>query len=530
MGMVTLYQNSLAQPRLTRLANGVRNLRGWKRCLAMFAAGLVAALALPPTGVWPVLGLAVPVLLFSLEGIEPRRWRTALAVGWAFGFGYFIVALHWIGFAFLVDAKTYLWMMPFAVAGLAGAMAVYWAGAALVVTAFGLRGLSLVAGFAASLAVAEWLRGRLFTGFPWAAPGLAVDGMGGLAQTASLIGMTGLTLLVVLWAGLPLAVFGPRRDKWLAAALALLGPLGWIWGELRLQPATAYVPGVRLRIVQPNIPQQQKWREDNARIIFDELKTLSSQPGLETVTHLIWPETAVPFLIDESAIANTELRPLLGGRTSLITGSIRRDIPDVLSAVHNSIIVFDGEARVTARYDKWRLVPGGEFLPFRWLLEPIGFRKVVTVPGSFTAGPGPVTLQVGTAPGFGALICYEAIFPQDLVSAVERPQWLVNVTNDGWFGHSTGPYQHLAQARLRTIEQGLPMARAANTGISAVIDPFGRFESILPLGEKGIVDSALPRALAPPLYTRFGDWCLLTSVFAAAALALVLKRPPSRQG
>ncbi len=495
-----------------------------------FVAGLAAALALPPTGVWPVLGLAVPVVLLVLEGIEPCQRRASLTVGWAFGFGYFLVALHWIGFAFLVDAKTYLWMMPFAVAGLAGTMALYWAGAALVVTALGLRGLSLVSGFAAWLAVAEWLRGRLFTGFPWAAPGLAVDGMGGLAQTASLIGMTGLTLMVVLWAGLPLALLGPRRDKWLAAVLALLLPLGWLWGEIRLQQAMDIVPGVKLRIVQPNIPQQQKWREDNARSIFDELKTQSSQSGLETVTHLIWPETAVPFLIDESEVARTELRPLLGGRTLLITGSIRRDSTDAESAIHNSIIVFDGEASVIARYDKWRLVPGGEFLPFRRLLEPLGFRKVVTVPGSFTAGAGPMTMAAGTAPGFGALICYEAIFPQDLVSAVDRPQWLVNVTNDGWFGHSTGPHQHLAQARLRTIEQGLPLARAANTGISAVIDPLGRFVSILPLGEKGIADSALPRALPPPPYARFGDWCLLVLVLSAAALAIVLKRPSARKG
>ncbi len=521
--MDDLYQKPPPRPRASRIADAFRNLRGWMRLLVALVSGLAAAFALPPIGAWPVWGLAVPALLLILEGIEPRRWRTALAVGWSFGFGYFLFAFHWIGFAFLVDAGTYLWMMPFAVAGLAAAMALYWAFATLLVFALGLRGISLVAIFAVSLAGAEWLRGTLFTGFPWAAPGLAVDGMGALAQTASLIGMTGLTLMVMLWAGLPLALIWSCREKWFAAALTILLPLGWMWGEVRLREPVVFAPGVRLRIVQPNIMQQQKWREDNARGIFDELKALSSRPGLETVTHLIWPETAVPFLIDESAIARTELRPLLGGRTSLITGSIRRESGVTDPAVHNSIIVFDGEARVIARYDKWRLVPGGEFLPFRWLLEPMGFRKVVTVPGSFAAGAGPATLKIGQAPGFGALICYEAIFPQHLVSEGDRPEWLVNVTNDGWFGQSTGPYQHLAQARLRTIEQGLPMARAANTGISAVLDAHGRAVSMLGLGEKGIIDSALPRALPPTLYARLGDWCLLTLMIALVTLAVALR-------
>jgi apolipoprotein N-acyltransferase len=517
---------------MIRIADTLRALRGRRRWFAMFAAGATAALALPPVGAWPVLALSFPVLLLALDSLEPRRWRTALGLGWTFGFGYFLVAFHWIGFAFLVDAATYLWMMPFAVGALAASMAVYWGLAALAAHATGWRGLPLVLGFSAFLAVAENLRGRLFTGFPWAAPGLAVDGMGAVAQTASLIGMTGFTMLIVMWAGLPVAL---RRQPVLVTGLLLLLPLAYGFGAWRLASAgDAMVAGVRLRIVQPDIAQDEKWREDNARAIFDRLVGLSVAPsaaaphGLADVTQVIWPESAVPFLIDESAVARQELLRMLGGRTALITGAIRRDPTasdgDGGPAVHNSVITFDGNAEVVGRYDKWRLVPGGEFLPFEWLLKPLGFRKVVTVPGSFQAGPGPVTQPVPGAPPAGMLICYEAIFPHDLVASDARPGWLVNVTNDGWFGASTGPYQHVAQARLRAIEQGLPLVRAANTGISIVIDSYGRTHGRLGLGERGVIDAPLPQAIDETTYARWGDVMLALLI----ALSLILAQLTSR--
>jgi apolipoprotein N-acyltransferase len=523
---------------MIRLAEKIRRLSGWKRFLAALAAGALAAFSMPPFGLWPVLAIAVPVMLLLLEGIAARNWRAALAAGWGFGFGYFAVSFHWIGFAFLVDAKTYLWMMPFAVGALAGSMAGYWGLAAVAVKLTPWSGPSLVFGYAATLAVAEFLRGRLFTGFPWAAPGLAADGMGALAQTASLTGMTGLSLLIVLWAGLPVIFLRrdwQRRDAAIAACVALLLPLGWTWGYIRLADAAAgEVAGVRLRIVQPNIAQDEKWREDNAREIFDKLVALTIRPsatyrrGIADISHVIWPESAVPFLIDESDAARAELRRVLNGKTVLIMGAIRRDPlrKDASGSplVYNSVLVFDGEANVVAHYDKWRLVPGGEFLPFEWLLEPLGFHKVVTVPGSFAAGPGPVTLPVPGAPEAGVLVCYEAIFPQDLVDSAKRPQWLLNVTNDGWFGNSTGPYQHLAQARMRAIEQGLPVLRAANTGISAIIDAHGRLGASLPLMSEDVIDSTLPVAVAPTLYARIGDLALLLLVVLATAAATVLNR------
>lgn len=508
---------------MIRIAEQIRALRGWRRFCLAFVAGAVMALGLPPLDLWPLAFVAVPVFLLLLDTETGHR---AFWLGWVFGFGYFIVALHWIGFAFFVDAATYLWMMPFAVGGLAAFMAVYWGLAAFAARLFRLQGFSLVTGFAALLSVAEWLRGHLFTGFPWAAPGLMADGMGGVAQSASVIGMTGLSLLIVLWAGLPLMP-GKRRAWVLLALLPVLWGLG-AW-RLSASPPTD-VPGIALRLVQPDIAQNEKWREDNARHIFDTLLALSAAPtpahpdGLASVTHVIWPESAVPFFIDESPVAKQELARLLNGHTVLITGSLRRDQsrkgPDGDEAVFNSIITFDGKGEVAARYDKWRLVPGGEFLPLQWLLEPLGFKKVVTLPGSFVPGPGPVTIAVPSAPAAAMLVCYEAIFPQGLIDALHRPSWIVNVTNDGWFGNSTGPWQHLAQARLRAIEQGLPVVRDANTGISAVIDAKGRIRKFLGLGQQGVIDAALPAADPATLYSRFGDFAFALMALLAFALSL----------
>ena len=462
--------------------------------------------------------------------MKEKQRLPSFFLGWCFGFGYFIVALHWIGFAFLVDAEAYLWMMPFAVGGLAAGMAVYWGLATFCVALSRRKGLPGALVFAVSLAAFEYLRGVLFTGFPWAAPGLASDGMGAVAQTASLWGMPALTLLIVLWAATwPFMFSGPRLHRVAALLIIATLPLCWAWGSYRLsQGAVANVDGVRIRIVQPNISQDSKWRDENARAIFDQLLEMSARaaPDGTSPTHIIWPETAVTFLIDESAAAQVELADLLGGTRTLVTGALRRDINTSGDGeddkVFNSILTFDGSGKVVARYDKWRLVPGGEFLPFEWALEPLGFRKVVTVPGSFAAGPGPVSLAVPGAPDAGFGVCYEAIFPDHFIDPQKRPGWLINVTNDGWFGNSTGPHQHLAQARLRTIEQGLPMVRAANTGISAVIDPYGRTLSSLPLNAEGVMDAGLPQSLPPTFFADYGELIFFTALLLLFAVSFIL--------
>ena len=517
---------------MIRLFQPLQSLPPLARGALAVAAGMLIAAGLPPLDGWPLAFLGFPLFLVLLDTATRKTWHSGFGLGWGFGLGYFTVAFHWIGYAFFVDADTYLWMMPFMLGILSGGMAIYWGLAGLLAERFGGIGLQLALTFSALIAVVEWLRGHLFTGFPWAAPGLLVDGMGGVAQAASVIGMTGLTLLVVLWASLPYVFLsGDRRGlKLSGAALLLLLAALWGWGEWRLRGAAdAMVPDVAIRIVQPNLPQQEKWREDNARQILDDLEQLSTLPtaerpnGIGDISLVVWPESAVPFLIDESPVARAELKPLLGGRTTLLTGAVRVDRkgegeePDA----HNSIIVFDGQAEVADRYDKWRLVPGGEFLPLAWMLEPLGFRKVVDTPGSFVPGSGPRTITLPGGLRAGLTICYEAIFPDRLVDEADRPQLIVNVTNDGWFGRSTGPWQHLAQARLRAIEQGLPVVRAANTGISAVIDPYGHTLRMLPLMEKGVVDSPLPVALSATPYARFGDsWLLILTGFAVSGAFL----------
>ena len=501
--------------------------------LVALVAGAVAALSMPPFDLWPALFIALPVLVWLAEG--DLGWRSSFVTGWLFGLGYFGVSFYWVGIAFLVDAATYLWMMPFMVGGLAGGMAIYWGLAVMLASRARLRGLANIILLTLCLATAEWLRGHLFTGFPWTAPGLATIGMGGVAQAAAIVGMPGLTLLLVLWSCLP-ALLGERpvrRQEAIAAILTIaLLPLMWVWGEWRLTQATqASIDGVRLRIVQPNIAQGSKWRAGNAAEIFDTLAGLSNigtaeaPEGIAHFTHVIWPESAVPVYLAENESALARIDDLVPDGTVLITGALRRDTSrldrDGRPEVYNSILAFDGSAAVVARYDKWRLVPGGEFLPFESLLAPLGFRKIVTVPGSFAAGSGPATLSLPGAPPAGMLVCYEAIFPDRLVDPEMRPQWLINVTNDGWFGDSTGPYEHLAQARMRAIEQGLPLVRAANTGISAVIDAHGRVVKELALGERGILDAALPVALPATFYSRYGDWALFALSMLLAGVLLV---------
>jgi apolipoprotein N-acyltransferase len=516
-------------PKLTEV---LAKARGWRRAGLVMIAGIVAALAMPPLDIWPLLFAAVPVALFALEGIERGFKLQSFLLGWCFGFGYFIVAFHWIGFAFLVDANDYLWMMPFAVGGLAAGMAVYWGLAFLSVTLSGLKRFPAALVFSASLALFEWLRGILFTGFPWAAPGLAGDGMGAVAQTASLWGMPGLTVLILLWSAVWPFVFdrhSPRRHRLTALAIIATLPLCWAWGSYRLQNGiVANVDGVRLRLVQPNISQDDKWREENESAIFAQLLEMSAHAPKDgkAVTHVIWPESAVPFLIAESESAKAALAELLGGSKTLLTGTLRREAgiagDGASDNIYNSILTFDGLGNVVAHYDKWRLVPGGEFLPFEWFLEPLGFRRVVTVPGSFAAGRGPLSLAIPGAPSVGFSICYEAIFPDHFVDQRKRPGWLLNVTNDGWFGNSTGPYQHLAQARLRTIEQGLPMVRAANTGISAVIDPYGRILESQPLGQEGVLDSGLPQNLPPTFFATYGQLLFFGALFLLCASGILL--------
>jgi apolipoprotein N-acyltransferase len=489
--------------------------------------GAFSALAMPPVDAWWVLFFTVPMALAGFENEKQSSNRRIFGLGWCFGLGYFVAALHWIAFAFFINLGD-IWMMPIAIGALASGMALFWASAILCGTALAKRGFPLFLALPLNMGLFEWIRGNILTGFPWAAFGQSADGMGGVEQLAAVMGMTGLTLFIWLWAAAPFALLSSIRKHQVTAALVLiLLPAAFVWGQLRLSNSpTLYVPNIMVRLVQPNISQSDKWREGNARAIFDQLKSLTSAPSStgQPITHIIWPESAVPFLIDESPDGKSELKATLKPNQILLTGAVRRQQPRDDADYFTSILTFNDQAEVIGSYDKWHLVPGGEFLPLAWLLEPLGLRKVVNLPGSFKGGKGPTSLEV---PGLGLVgmsVCYEAIFPGAIYDPLKRPNLLVNVTNDGWFGKSAGPYQHLAQLRLRSIESGLPVARAANTGISAIMDPLGREVFTSQLNTTGAFDVVLPKRLEPTLFELMGNGLFFLTLFLLFVLGQALKK------
>ena len=512
---------------------------GWKRAAIALIAGALSSLAMAPFNAWPVLFLTFPVMVWLIDGAGAGRMRglpAAAMAGWWFGLGYFVPGLYWIGYAFLVDASTFAWLLPFAILGLPAYLALFtafgFALARLIWTSDGSRVLAL----AASLTIAEWLRGHMLTGFPWNAFGYALTEPLALAQTASLIGLWGLTFLsVAIFASPAVLIDGPsrRRGRWIApaTALLLLAAMG-IYGavRLKLQPTTL-VANVKLRIMQPNLQQDVRFNYAAKAEVMQKYLALSDRAsgpqstGVRDASILIWPESAFPFFLTREADAMAQIAELLPKGTVLITGSVRA--PDVAPGVritraYNSIYVIDHDGSVLSVYDKLHLVPFGEFLPFQDWMEKLGFVQLTKVQGGFIPGVRRRAIELPNAPRVLPLICYEAVFPGDVASRDDRPGWIVNLTNDGWFGMSTGPYQHLQQARVRAIEEGLPLVRAANTGVSAVIDPLGRIVSRLGLGIEGVLDSGLPSAIPPTIYARTGN--IPAAMIVAVALIFVIRR------
>jgi apolipoprotein N-acyltransferase len=526
---------------IRRFAFFVVLANGFRRATIAFAAGALSVLGLSPFELWPLLFLTFPVMIWLIDGAASGRWGGVLrasVAGWWFGFGYFIAGIYWIGHAFLVDAKTFGWLLPIAVLGLPAYLALYTAFGFALARAIWTRGPTRILALALSLTLAEWLRGHLLTGFPWNAFGYTLTGPLVLAQSAALFGLWGLTFLAlaIFTAPATLADESPdTRRPWLPLALAAvtLAALA-AYGALRLASnAGDYVAGVRLRIMQPNLPQDEKFNY-NARqsvmaryLALSDRKTGPNSAGVSDATHLIWPESAFPFFLTREPDALAQIADLLPEGTVLITGAVRA--PEVRDGTkgpraYNSIYVIDHDGTILSIYDKVHLVPFGEYLPFQDLLERLGLMQLTKVPGGFLAGDRRRAQNVPRAPRFLPLVCYEIIFPGAAVPRGERPEWLLNLTNDAWFGTSTGPYQHLQQARVRAIEEGLPLVRAANNGISAVIDPLGRIVSSLPLNAQGVLDAPLPRAIGPPLYRRFGDSLAGALLLFAAAMVIRSRR------
>jgi apolipoprotein N-acyltransferase len=484
---------------------------GWSAAGAAFGLGAVMATGQAPLGFWwlTLLGLAALVrLVTQADDVRGAAW-----LGLFGGAGYFALALSWIIEPFLIDVAKYGWMAPFAVVFLSFGLALFWAFAGGVAGLLP-RGSARVLAFAGVLGAAELARGYVLTGFPWALIGhVWIDTP--LAQVVALIGPSGLTLLTVFAVAIPMAFRWPGL---VAGIVVLAAGLGF--GMMRLVEAEPAARDVTLRLVQPNADQRVKWDPDVARELFD--RQLSYTAVMPRPDLVIWPETAVPYLLEDSPQVAVAMATVAAG-SPVIAGVQRYDG----TQAWNSLVVIGDGGLITAGYDKHHLVPFGEYIPFGDLMyDWFGLQAFAARQGNgYVAGPGAQVIDLGGKLGrFVPLICYEAVFPQDLRGLPVRPDWILQITNDAWFGTLTGPYQHLAQARFRAIEQGLPLVRVANTGISAVIDARGRVVAELPRGVPTYLDTGLPGAMAATPYATLGETPVLVLLAGLGGWVLMLRR------
>ncbi len=489
----------------------INGMRGALRVLVYLGLGAISALGQAPWDLWPltIVALALTFALFRQTG----GWRQAVVLGGVVGTGYFMLALSWIIEPFLVDVARHGWMAPFALIGLSAFMATYWALAFGVARALGGGAVALVVCFA----VAAWLRGYLFTGFPWAQVGhIWIDTP--MLHWASVVGALGLCAItmaasIALWHLVSGQRAGGGGLMAVIAGLYLTGPV--------ITASTATEPTDRpiIRLIQPNAAQHEKWDPQKIPIFFN--RQLEYSAAGETRPDLIvWPETSVPVLLNhaESTLASISDA---AGDVPLVLGIQRLDGP----LFYNSAVFLGADGQVSAIYDKHHLVPFGEFVPFGEVMKRFGIAGMAARDGNgYSSGPGAQVIDLGAVGKALPLICYEGVFARDVAAAPERPGFLLMITNDAWFGEVSGPYQHLAQARLRSVEQGLPMIRAANTGVSAVIDATGRITHHLPLGQAGWIDAPLPLPHPPTLYARIGDGTVLGLMLALLGASLAVGR------
>lgn len=483
------------------------------RLLFTVALGAIAAFGLAPWGIWPltlVVLLGLPMLLAANSSA-----RQAALIGWALGIGWFGHGLIWIIEPFLVDVARYGWMAPFALLLMATGGGAFWALAFGVAHRFGQSGLTRILALILTWSLVEFGRAYLFTGFPWAALAQIWPGTD-TALLLAWIGPHGLalaTLMATLLPGWALCQSRGLGAKLVTAIPALILIIFSVTlGQFR--PAKAPLTTKTIRLIQPNAPQHQKWHPDFAWGFFDRQISFTrakSKTGPRPDL-FVWPETAIPVLLGDATSTLETISNAAAG-TPVFLGIQRRHATQYF----NSSILLDQQGQIAERYDKHHLVPFGEYVPFGDLAARLGIGKFITQGGSgFSAGPGPKILNIDGIGKALPLICYEVVFPQDVGGVDGRPDYLLQITNDAWFGTNSGPYQHLAQARMRAIEQGLPMIRVANTGVSAMIDPWGRITADIPLGEAGFVDAILPAPRKPTVYTRTGDAPVMVLLLIAA--------------
>jgi apolipoprotein N-acyltransferase len=540
---------------------------GWRRRLTAFFAGAFGALALAPFNFLPAMIVPMTIAVWLIDGAAESKagvaWRpgfraaalrNAFGIGWWWGFGYFVAGLWWLGAAFLVQPDEFAWALPLGVIALPAGLAVFPALGFALARLIWAPGASRILALAAGLGFSEWLRGHVLSGFPWNVYGMALGDHLLLAQFAAIGGLYGLTVLAIAIFAAPaliadrksLPLNRSRAPSWretipaglVVALLALAGLAAY--GGLRLAgDREAVLASVKVRIMQPNLSQDAKFSPNNGASILAHYLSLSDRStgpehtGLADVNLLVWPESAFPFILAHEPQALARIGNALPPGTVLVTGAARAEESpqrngSQRTVFFNAMQVLTHGGLILDTYDKVHLVPFGEYLPFGSLFDRLGIRQFVDTPGGFKAGVSHTVLTLPGLPVAVPLICYEAIFPEEVARAVKaggsRPGFFINVTNDAWFGHTAGPYQHFAEARLRTIEEGLPMVRGGNTGISAIIDPYGRIEATLGLGEEGVVDGLLPKNIPAPPFAHAPVLAGILAWLFALLISLLLRR------
>lgn len=459
----------------------------------LLAIGLLSYFSFAPYFVFPILWMGFAILATKNNN---AGHKASFLNAFCLGAGLGITGMNWLAHAMVLGDGYYAWLVPLIWIGFALFFGLYY-GITAWLASFTRPGYPRWLAFAGWFCVMEWVRGWAFSGFPWNVVGNIWNGYLPILQVVSVVGVYGLGLLTILLFTTP--NFGRKLKPTLMALFTLA--IVYALGAWRLYDAPKdAVWGIKLRVVQPNIPCTLKWDPREAQNNINKMIRLSKKDNAD-ITHVIWPESAVSFLIDRNERARLQLMAAIRQGAVLITGAMRGADPEA-RAVANSLVVLDDLTDIRAVYDKAHLVPFGEYTPLRGILP---LEKFVPFDSDIVAGPGPRTIAVEKAPPAGPLVCYEAIFSGETVDKKHRPSWMINVTNDGWYGMSAGPHHHFAMAQTRAVEEGLPLVRSANTGISGVIDPYGRVWNSLKLGDEGVVDEALPKSIPPTPFAQYGN-------------------------
>jgi len=505
--------------------NYLNKLNNINSYVVAFIAGVFLTLAFAPFFIFPLAIIGFSLSIYLID--QAKAAKKSFFIGWWFGFGHFTTGLYWFVNALLTDPGQFGWMIPFAIMGIPAILSVYIGLVFFTIYKLPFRGVSRVIIYAVVWTIVEMLRGFLFTGFPWNLVGYIWGFSINMCQIVSIVGVWGLSFITVICFSAP-AVYKQKSGKKLLICSCLLIMSTWLFGAYRISHTNVdKVAGVRLRLIQPNIPvAPEKWNSDSQLSILQKLMRMSSDNGYTKITHLIWPEAAVPYYIFNDASVLKVLKYIVPKNGALITGSIRVDGNEFQYNFWNSIHVIDDQGKIISFYDKSHLVPFGEYVPLRWIFDKIIVIKKITAGfQDFKTGKGPTTIAAPGLSDFAPLICYEAIFPDNVMNKAKKPGLFINVTNDAWYGKSTGPYQHFYMVRMRAIEYGVSLVRSANSGISAVIDPLGKIIARTNLQEQTILDSDLPNKLSTStIYSVYGCYLILLILSIFTILAIYLHK------